>query len=182
MVARECEEMVENVLLAEPYGLDRKKSLSLTQLPLPAQNRNFLCVPGASSLQELQDITDLSRKSYESLRRIESNTSITVPENFSFSSLAIQVYKMRWAVLLLSLASVAVTYMQWIQYSIVANIIMRYYRVSSLLVDWTSMVFMVTYTILVIPVAFFMDIKRPRQAAVMGTVLLALGSWIKVGK
>uniref|UniRef100_A0A1B0C8K7 Major facilitator superfamily (MFS) profile domain-containing protein n=2 Tax=Lutzomyia longipalpis TaxID=7200 RepID=A0A1B0C8K7_LUTLO len=171
---------MDNVLLFVPDGLDRKKSLSMSHLPVPAQDRNFLCVPGASSLQELQEITDLSRKSYESLRRIESNTSITVPENFSFSTLAIQVYKMRWAVLLLSLAAVALTYMQWIQYSIVANIIMRYYRVSSLLVDWTSMVFMVTYTLLVIPVSFFMDIKRPRQAAVMGSVLLALGSWIKV--
>ncbi|XP_059623021.1 uncharacterized MFS-type transporter C09D4.1-like [Phlebotomus argentipes] len=158
--------------------LDRKKSLSMSHLP--AQDTNFLCVPGAKSLLELQEITTLSMKSHESLRRIESNTAIVVPENFSFSSLAIQVYKMRWAMLLLCLASVTLTYMQWIQYSIVANIIMRYYRVSSLLVDWTSMVFMITYSLLVFPVSFFMDIKRPRQAAVMGSVLLALGSWIKV--
>lgn len=171
--------MAERMVLQLPEMLDRKKSLSMSHLP--AQDRNFLCVPGASSLQDVQVMTDLSRKSYESLRRIESNTSITVPENFSFSSLAIQVYKIRWALLLLCLASIALTYMQWIQYSIVANIIMRYYRVSSLLVDWTSMVFMLSYSLLVFPVSFFMDIKRPRQAAVMGSVLLALGSWIKVG-
>ncbi|GAB0089507.1 feline leukemia virus subgroup C receptor-related protein 2 [Sergentomyia squamirostris] len=172
--------MVNNITLQVPE-MDRKKSLSMTYLP--AQDRNFLCIPEAVSLQSLQEIqtlNDLSIRSYESLRRIESNTSITVPENFSFSEVAIRVYKIRWLILFLCLASITITYIQWIQYSIVANVVAKYYRVSSILVDWTSMVFMLAYSMLVFPVSFFMDIKAPRIAALTGCLVLALGSWIKV--
>lgn len=141
--------------------LNRKKSLSLPELPF--QNNNFLCVPSEVNLFQLKKTRSseniFNKKSSESLRRITSTTSITIPENFTFSSVEIQVYKRRWILLVLCVLYTAVSYMQWIQFSIIANIIMKYYNVTSVMVDWTSMIFMVTYIILVFPVSYFMDVR-----------------------
>ena len=43
---------------------------------------------------------------------------------------------------------------QWIEYSIVAHIIVDFYSVSYALVDWTSMIYMSTYILFVIPAGF----------------------------
>lgn len=142
-------------------NLNRKKSLSLPELPF--QNNNFLCVPSEVNSFQLKKTRSneniFNIKSSESLRRITSTTSITIPDNFTFSSVEIQVYKRRWILLVLCVLYTAVSYMQWIQFSIIANVVMKYYNVTSVMVDWTSMIFMVTYIILVFPVSYFMDVK-----------------------
>lgn len=162
-----------------PARLDRKRSISLIELP--NQNRNFLCVPPdidnlnyvqrgftlkpvppcipTYQLHKLQSLESMSQKSFESLKRIVSTTSLQVPENFSFASLEIQVYKVRWLLLVLVQLLIVLSYIQWIQYSIIANIMTRYYRVEPRIIDWTSMVFMVTYILLVFPISYLMDNK-----------------------
>lgn len=47
--------------------------------------------------------------------------------------------------------------MQWIQYSIIANIAMRYYNVSSFLIDMTSMIYMITYIPLIFPASYLLN-------------------------
>jgi MFS transporter, FLVCR family, feline leukemia virus subgroup C receptor-related protein len=153
----------------KPYNnLPRKKSLSLSVLPI--QNNQFLCVPPIrlqreSDKEELcksittDDLRLKREKSFEELRRLASQSSLTIPDDFSFQSLEIQVYKIRWMLLALIAADTAVSYMQWIQYSIIANIIMKYYNIDSVRVDWTSMIFMITYIIFVIPISYIMDCR-----------------------
>jgi len=59
-------------------------------------------------------------------------------------------------------------------------ILLRYYGVSSLMVDWTSMMFMLLYVIFVIPVQYMSDKCGLRWTAILGSGLICLGSWIKI--
>uniref|UniRef100_A0A182WEW4 Major facilitator superfamily (MFS) profile domain-containing protein n=1 Tax=Anopheles minimus TaxID=112268 RepID=A0A182WEW4_9DIPT len=175
-------------------ALDRKKSLSTPIIP--SQNENFLCVPklGHNGLRQklpemgldlsFDDIaihTEVQRATtYQTITKSVSQSTLTIPENYSFTSVQIQVYKRRWFLLVLCVLSIAVSYVQWIQYSIVANIMAKYYNISSSWIDWTSMIFMVIYIVAVFPVSYIMDVKNMRQSAVIGAVGTALGAWIKV--
>jgi FLVCR family feline leukemia virus subgroup C receptor-related protein len=49
--------------------------------------------------------------------------------------------------------------MHWLQYSIIANIMMRYYSVSSLAINWTSMIYMACYIPFVFPASWLLDRK-----------------------
>jgi len=151
---------INNNYKSKLLNLSRKKSLSMSQLPV--QNLNYLCVPisDPQQIRRSKSIDNLTiKKSIESLQKIESKTSLVVPCDYSFSSIELRVYKLRWGLLVLVILYTAVSFMQWLQYSIIANIVERYYGVSSNLVDWTSMVFMISYLVLVFPISYFMDAR-----------------------
>ncbi|XP_055382441.1 uncharacterized MFS-type transporter C09D4.1-like [Condylostylus longicornis] len=149
---------------------------------LPEQNENFLCVPHPNDIlirgcksQEFQ-----STDPQPSLKRIESFTSLSVPEDFKFSKIEIKLLQSRWLYMIICIIFTAISYMQWIQFSIIANLLVDFYKVSSNAVDWTSLVFMICYVFLVLPVSYFLDTKNSRQTALYGCFGTALGSWIKM--
>lgn len=47
--------------------------------------------------------------------------------------------------------------MQWIQYSIITDIVMKYYKVDAFLVDMTSMIYMITYIPFIFPASYILD-------------------------
>jgi FLVCR family feline leukemia virus subgroup C receptor-related protein len=67
------------------------------------------------------------------------------------------VYKRRWLVLVLFVLYSMSNAMQWIQYSIIANVVIKYYGVASSWVDWTSMVYMIFYVVLIVPGSWALD-------------------------
>lgn len=69
----------------------------------------------------------------------------------------IKVYQKRWFLLALFIIITALNGIQWVQYSIITNITMRYYGISSRMVDYTSLVYLITYLPLVLPASYFMD-------------------------
>ncbi|XP_017797546.1 PREDICTED: feline leukemia virus subgroup C receptor-related protein 2 isoform X2 [Habropoda laboriosa] len=91
-----------------------------------------------------------------------------------------KVYKRRWLMLGLFTLYTGMSSFQWVQYSIITNIITRYYGVSSLAVDWTSMAFMVYYVIFIIPATYMLDRWGLRWTNIVGCGINCLGSWIKV--
>ncbi|CAG9768817.1 unnamed protein product [Ceutorhynchus assimilis] len=92
----------------------------------------------------------------------------------------IKVFKRRWAILLIYVLYSAANSFQWMEYSIIANIVMRFYKVNSTAVDWTSIIYMLIYPIIVLPVSYFIDKKGLRFAAIWGGVGTALAALIKV--
>jgi len=66
-----------------------------------------------------------------------------------------QLYKRRWAVLALYVAYCLTGAFQWIQYAIIADVIVHYYNVSYLAVNWTSMIFMLAFVIMIFPATWF---------------------------
>lgn len=91
-----------------------------------------------------------------------------------------KLYKRRWLILLLFVLYSMSNAMQWIQYSIISNIITRFYSVDSYAVSWTSMIYMISYVPLIFPASWFLDKKGLRVSTMIGALGTAGGSWIKV--
>ncbi|EZA58153.1 hypothetical protein DMN91_009054 [Ooceraea biroi] len=95
-------------------------------------------------------------------------------------ALETKIYKRRWLILIIFVLYSASNSMQWIQYSIIANIVMKYYNVSNFLVDMTSMIYMITYIPLIFPASYLLDKFGLRTAVILGSLGTTLGSWLKV--
>ncbi|KAL7872190.1 hypothetical protein SRHO_G00071730 [Serrasalmus rhombeus] len=90
-----------------------------------------------------------------------------------------RLYWRRFVVLTVFSLYSLVNAFQWIQYSIIANIFMHYYSVSSVMVDWLSVVYMVAYVPLIFPATWLLDRKGLRVTALLGAGLNCVGAWLK---
>lgn len=70
-----------------------------------------------------------------------------------------KVYGRRWLMLAMFVILSMTSAFQWIMYSIIADVIMHYYNVEAFSVDWTSMIYMVTYIPLILPGSWLLDKK-----------------------
>ncbi|KAM5295268.1 choline/ethanolamine transporter FLVCR1 isoform 1-T1 [Glossophaga mutica] len=87
----------------------------------------------------------------------------------------------RFVVLLIFSLYSLVNAFQWIQYSIISNVFEGFYGVSSLHIDWLSMVYMLAYVPLIFPATWLLDTRGLRLTAMLGSGLNCLGAWIKCG-
>ncbi|CAL2029087.1 unnamed protein product [Caenorhabditis brenneri] len=91
-----------------------------------------------------------------------------------------KVFKKRWVILIIFMFLSGSNGAQWIQYSIIANIISEYYNVSFQAVDWTSMIYMLTYIFFFIPAAWLLDKWGLRLSVLLGALGNCIGAWIKL--
>ncbi|XP_017775614.1 PREDICTED: uncharacterized MFS-type transporter C09D4.1 [Nicrophorus vespilloides] len=92
-----------------------------------------------------------------------------------------KVYKIRWLVLAIFVVYSASNAMQWVQYSIISEVITNYYKVSTDWVNWTSMIYMVLYIPFIFPGSYILDKLGLRVSVIIGIIGTCAGSWIKVG-
>ncbi|XP_014220220.1 feline leukemia virus subgroup C receptor-related protein 2 [Trichogramma pretiosum] len=90
-----------------------------------------------------------------------------------------KIYKRRWVVLGIFVLYSACNAMQWIQYSIITDIVKQYYDVGEFAVYMTSMIYMITYVPFIFPASYFLDKFGLRYSTILGAVGTAIGSWIK---
>ncbi|XP_025988428.1 feline leukemia virus subgroup C receptor-related protein 2 [Solenopsis invicta] len=118
-------------------------------------------------------------KSLREILAVKDSTKITKSNELSdIGPLKLKVYKKRWLMLILYMIYAGVN-SQWIEYAIITNIVTRYYGVSSLMVDWTSMIFMAIYVVFAFPALYVIDKCGLRWTIIIGTALNCLGGWIK---
>lgn len=67
------------------------------------------------------------------------------------------VYRMRWVVMLLFVFQSGANALQWCQYAIIQDVVVSYYGVSSRVVNWTSLVYMLVYVPLIFPASWLLD-------------------------
>ncbi|XP_072947565.1 choline/ethanolamine transporter flvcr2b isoform X2 [Epargyreus clarus] len=91
-----------------------------------------------------------------------------------------RVYPIRWLVLFIFVLYSASNSMQWIQYSIIQDAVVKYYGVSSITVYWTSMIYMITYIPLIFPASWLLDKAGLRVTTIIGSLGTCAGSWLKV--
>lgn len=92
-----------------------------------------------------------------------------------------RLYKRRWVMLFLfSIYSMSNAFM-WLQYSIISNIFMRLYSISSLAIDWLSMIYFLTYIPLILPVMWLLEHRGLRDVLLVGSAFNCIGAWIKTG-
>ncbi|XP_012062861.1 PREDICTED: feline leukemia virus subgroup C receptor-related protein 2-like [Atta cephalotes] len=101
-------------------------------------------------------------------------------EPIDVEPLKLKVYKKRWLMLIIYMIYSGSNSFQWIEYSIITNIITRYYGVSSMMIDWTSMLFLAIYTVFIFPVSYMTDKCGLRWTIIIGAGINCLGTWIKM--
>uniref|UniRef100_A0A0N5ARS0 MFS domain-containing protein n=1 Tax=Syphacia muris TaxID=451379 RepID=A0A0N5ARS0_9BILA len=89
--------------------------------------------------------------------------------------------KKRYLILGLFIALSASNSFQWIEYAIVAHAIVKFYNVSYALVDWTSVIYMLTYIAFVIPASWFLNKYGLRKSLLIGSTGNFVGALIKYG-
>ncbi|XP_067120466.1 uncharacterized MFS-type transporter C09D4.1-like [Centruroides vittatus] len=90
-----------------------------------------------------------------------------------------QLYPIRHVMLILFCLYSMSNAFQWIEYSIINNIICKYYDVDGESVNWTSVIYMVTYIPLIFPASWLLDKKGLRFVILLGSFGTCVGSWIK---
>lgn len=63
----------------------------------------------------------------------------------------------RWLILIIYIFYATLSSIQWIQYSIIANLVMVYYNISATAVDATSLIFMLMWPTMVFPASYIID-------------------------
>nr|CAD7194227.1 unnamed protein product [Timema douglasi] len=111
--------------------------------------------------------------------KLVSKTEPSVQEK-SGDEKTYQLYAQRWLVLGIFVSVSMLNATQWIQFAIVGNIMTRYYGVGNMAIEWTSMIYMVTYIPLMLPAVLIMDKWGIRKSLILGSFGTAVGSWIKV--
>nr|CAH0103592.1 unnamed protein product [Daphnia galeata] len=96
------------------------------------------------------------------------------------TSMETKVYARRWIMLIIFVLVFMTNAFQWIQFSIINNLITKYYGVESSTVDWTSLVFMVAYIPLIFPGAWIMDKMGLRVTLLLGAFGTTAGAWTNV--
>jgi MFS family permease len=85
-----------------------------------------------------------------------------MPEQDTAAQLQCHQYQRRWLMLAIFILCSASNSMHWLQYSIIANIMTRYYNVSNGAINWTSMIYMLCYIPFVFPASWVLDRKVSR--------------------
>ncbi|XP_044185432.1 feline leukemia virus subgroup C receptor-related protein 2 isoform X3 [Thunnus albacares] len=92
-----------------------------------------------------------------------------------------KLYHRRWVMLFLFSAVSASNAFMWLQYGIISNIFMRFYNIDSLAIDWLSMIYLLTYIPLILPVLWLLDNRGIREVVLVGSAFNCIGAWIKIG-
>jgi FLVCR family feline leukemia virus subgroup C receptor-related protein len=68
---------------------------------------------------------------------------------------------------------------QWICLASITNVVAKFYQVDNLAINWTTILFMVTFLVLALPVSWIMELIGVRRSVLIGAVGVSLGIFIK---
>ncbi|XP_002125691.2 LOW QUALITY PROTEIN: choline/ethanolamine transporter flvcr2a [Ciona intestinalis] len=103
-------------------------------------------------------------------------------ENEAEDKPQVKLYKRRFLILGIFCIYSMSSAFQWMEYAIIANIIVKYYKGTSMLaVQWTSMIYMLSYIPLMFVATWMLDKWGLRKILLVGSALNAIGSLIKIG-
>ncbi|XP_003747079.2 uncharacterized protein LOC100901275 [Galendromus occidentalis] len=92
-----------------------------------------------------------------------------------------RVYPYRYAILFLFCMYSLANAFGWVEYSIIHDIVKDHYNIENdETVNWTALLYSVSYIPLIFPATWLMEKKGLRFVIILGAFGTALGSWIKV--
>ena len=92
----------------------------------------------------------------------------------------IKVYQWRWVVLAVQVLNMSINNGIWIALSPIADVVKCYYSISNFWVNSTSMVYMLTYILFIVPSAWLLNRTGLRTATVIAVCLNAAGACLRV--
>lgn len=94
------------------------------------------------------------------LSRSENKIIDDLVLNYDCSERTIKVYSRRWLLLVIVVLLVTISSMQFLQFCIIGNIIQRYFEIDSLLIDLTSILYMLIHFLAYVPITFYIIEKQ----------------------
>ena len=91
-----------------------------------------------------------------------------------------KTYWWRWVVLTLFVANVAVNNGLWITFGPIADVVKCYYGISDFWVNSLSMVYMVTYTLFIVPSLWLLNTIGLRPTLIIATCCNAVGACLRM--
>lgn len=82
---------------------------------------------------------------------IDSKNSINIIIENNKREKNFRLYKKRWLMLIIFILFTFVNSLQWGEYIIISDKVVKYYGIEAEEVDWTMQLYMVTYIILIFP-------------------------------
>ncbi|XP_072394876.1 uncharacterized MFS-type transporter C09D4.1-like isoform X2 [Diabrotica undecimpunctata] len=113
-------------------------------------------------------------------KELVKHNEVKLLKNSAEKKPEIKAYTRRWLIMFLFIYYACINAIQWIEYSSITHIVVKYYNVSTLAVDWTSTIYMSLYPVLVIPASYIIDKKGLRTAGIIGCIGTLIGTSIKV--
>ena len=92
----------------------------------------------------------------------------------------IKVYRWRWVVLAILFLNCTVSNFIWIMSATIADLMVCYYGITDTLLNFTTTSYMMVYTVLALPAAWFMDKYGLRLPMVLTSATISLGATIRV--
>ena len=96
-------------------------------------------------------------------------------------SVKTRLYKRRFFILGIFCLYSTSSAFQWIEFAIITNICLEYFDTTAFVIQWTSMIYMLSYIPLMFVATWMLDNYGLRKILLFGSVLNALGSLIKLG-
>ena len=92
-----------------------------------------------------------------------------------------KLYKRRFFILGIFCLYSTSSAFQWIEFAIITNIIIEYFDTTAFVIQWTSMIYMLSYIPLMFVATWMLDNYGLRKILIFGSLLNAAGSLIKLG-
>lgn len=157
------------------HSVESNRSVQLQTNP-DGNNNNIIDLRQMSTNEKQQDAADKNMDESLNVDLKETDSRKKLTRSISEPTHA---YTMRWFVLAIFCSHSAINSFQWIQYSSITNIVTSYYGVSNLEVNFTSLVYMITYIPFIIHASLMLERVGLRRAICLGAAGTALGSIVK---
>ncbi|XP_074028613.1 choline/ethanolamine transporter flvcr2a isoform X3 [Leptinotarsa decemlineata] len=96
------------------------------------------------------------------------------------NEMEIKLYRYRWVVLLIFCLFTVINFMQFLQFTIIANVITKYYDVDTSLVDMTGLIFFAINILLFLPVSYLIERYSLRVTAIVSMGFTLGGTVVKI--
>lgn len=160
-------------------------SSSCSDVNLYHDNYQTNCIPNSNhSTTALVTEASLLSSTSPDARDVEPQPQQHLQQQPKFVA---HLYRRRWLMVFLFAAYSMSNAYQWIHLNIIGDKVLIYYNASmpdsqymqEVALDWLSMVYMLAYIPLILPLTWLLDRRGLRLVAIIGSFLNALGAWLK---
>ncbi|KAK9882167.1 hypothetical protein WA026_019684 [Henosepilachna vigintioctopunctata] len=92
----------------------------------------------------------------------------------------IKVYKYRWVIIFIFLLNIAVNCFQTMQFTIISDVVIKYYEVDSFLVDLSGLIFFIAFIPFFVPIGYIIEKNSLKTTTLISTGLTAAGAVLKI--
>ncbi|XP_044761760.1 uncharacterized MFS-type transporter C09D4.1-like [Coccinella septempunctata] len=92
----------------------------------------------------------------------------------------IKLYKYRWIIITIYGLYAAINFSQFMQFTIIGDILKKYYEVESFAIDLSGMVFMLSFILFFAPVGYIVEKTSLKTTSIIGAGLTVLGNSLKL--